>query len=152
MRHPYFKTAPGDPAPLTLTVERRIRFEEVDPLGIVWHGRYPSYFEDARTALGDTYGIGYLDFHGQGIVTPIKRMQVDYELPLKFGETCSITASLYWTRAARINYGFEIRNQEGKLTTTGCSVQLFLNLEGCLLMAPPDFYADFCLQWAQGTI
>ena len=152
MKPPYFKTSPGDPTPLTFTVERTVRFEEVDPLGIVWHGRYPSYFEDARVALGDRYGIGYLDFHRENLVTPIKQMHVDYALPLRFGETCRITALLYWTRAARMNLGFEIRNRAGEITTTGYSVQLFLDGKGSLLMAPPDFYLDFCERWEQGLL
>ena len=84
---------------------RTIRFEEVDPLGIVWHGRYPSYFEDARVALGDRYGIGYADFHRERVAAPIKQMQTNYILPLRFGERCTITALLHWTEAARINYG-----------------------------------------------
>jgi len=152
MKTPYFKTYPEAPAPLTFTVERKVRFEEVDPLGIVWHGRYPSYFEDARVALGDRFGIGYLDFHREHLVTPIKQMHLDYNLPLRFGETCYVTALLYWTRAARMNMGFEIRNASGDVTTTGYSVQLFLDTEGGLLMAPPDFYLDICERWEQGTL
>ena len=26
----------------------RVRFNETDPLGIVWHGIYSTYFEDGR--------------------------------------------------------------------------------------------------------
>ncbi len=152
MKPPYFKTPSGAPAPLTFSVARTIRFEEIDPLGIVWHGRYPGYFEDARVALGDRYGIGYLDFHREQLVTPIRQMHIDYHLPLRFKEICTITALLYWTRAARMNMGFEIRNAAGDLTTTGYSVQLFLDTEGTLLMAPPDFYLEFCERWEQGTL
>ena len=60
MRKPYFPSRKRDPSPLRVTVERRVRFEETDPLAIVWHGRYASYFEDARSAAGEKYGIGYL--------------------------------------------------------------------------------------------
>ncbi|MFP3594736.1 acyl-CoA thioesterase, partial [Chryseobacterium sp. SIMBA_038] len=31
---------------LTCTEEVRVRFNETDPLGIVWHGHYIVYFED----------------------------------------------------------------------------------------------------------
>lgn len=36
------------------------RFSEVDSMNIVWHGSYPLYFEDAREAFGEKYGLGYL--------------------------------------------------------------------------------------------
>ena len=41
MRRPYFPFKQDAPEPLRAIVRRRVRFEEVDPLGIVWHGRYP---------------------------------------------------------------------------------------------------------------
>jgi len=152
MKRPYFKTAPNAPRPLLGEVRRTVRFEEVDPLGIVWHGHYPSYFEDARVSLGDRHGIGYLDFHRENVLTPIKRMQVDYILPLRFGELSTISAILHWTDAARINYEFEIRNRSGELTTTGCTVQLFLDRAGTVLMCPPPFYVEFLNRWARGEL
>ena len=51
----YFPEKEGTPKPLETSVARRVRFEEVDPLTIVWHGRYPSYFEDGRAAFGEKY-------------------------------------------------------------------------------------------------
>ena len=59
MIKPYFPSSKEQPLPLRIQAKRRVRFEEVDSLGFVWHGRYPSFFEDARTALGDKYDIGY---------------------------------------------------------------------------------------------
>ena len=29
-----------------------IRFSEVDSMGVVWHGNYAKYFEDAREEFG----------------------------------------------------------------------------------------------------
>ena len=72
MIKPYFKTDEGQPAPLPIRIRQKVRFEEVDSLGIVWHGRYASYFEDARVAFGEKYGIGYMDFYANGVVAPIK--------------------------------------------------------------------------------
>ncbi len=36
--------AQDGPPPLVRSVVRSVRFEETDPMGLVWHGRYPSYF------------------------------------------------------------------------------------------------------------
>jgi len=52
----YFPSTPDAPPPLVAQVNRKVRFEEVDTLGIVWHGRYPSYIEDGRTAFGEKFG------------------------------------------------------------------------------------------------
>ena len=152
MRKPYFKTAPGAPQPLSCTVERVVRFEEVDPLAIVWHGRYPSFFEDARVQLGEKFGIGYMDFYNQGILAPIKQMHVDYVKPLKFRERFTIEALLHWTEAARLNHEFILRNSAGEITTTGYTVQLFMDEQHNMLMLPPAFFENFCRRWKEGLL
>lgn len=152
MRKAYFRSQPEAPAPLRMTVERVVRFEEVDPLGIVWHGRYPSYFEDGRVLLGEQYGIGYMDFYHQGIVAPIKQLHVDYQKPLQFGERFSIEAILHWSDATRLNHEFILRNAAGEVTTSGYSVQLLMDREQNVLMLPPPFYADFRGRWQAGEL
>jgi acyl-CoA thioester hydrolase len=152
MQKPYFNTAAGQPAPLRVSVERRVRFEEVDPLGIVWHGRYPGYFEDARVAFGDRFGIGYLDFYGAGILAPVKKLHVDYQRPLRFDETFSIEGVLHWSEAARLNFEFVLRNAAGEVTTSGYTVQMLMDTEHTLLLVPPPFYQEFCRRWAQGEL
>src|SRR3974390_241329 len=103
MHKPYFPIVPEAPAPLSLVVPRRVRFEEVDSMGIVWHGCYPGYFEDGRVALGHRYGISYSDFIREQIPVPVRQMQVDYHRPLHFEEDFEIRTILHWSEAARIN-------------------------------------------------
>jgi acyl-CoA thioester hydrolase len=152
MRKPYFPFRQEDPLPLRHTVERRVRFEEVDALGIVWHGRYPSYFEDARAALGEKYGVGYMDFHKQGVVAPITRLYVDYHRPLRFQETFTTEGILHWSDAARINTEFILRDSQGQVTTTGYTVQVMLDFNEELLMVPPAFYVEFRERWKAGAL
>ena len=148
----YFKEVEGAPAPLRSVLQRPVRFEEVDPLGIVWHGRYPSYFEDGRVDLGQRYGIGYMDMRDNGIAAPIKQMHVDYLKPLSFGDTAHIETLLHYNEAARLNYEFIIRNGAGEITTTGYTVQLFVDADQNLLMAPPDFHAELLARWREGNL
>lgn len=152
MQKAYFKTTAGQPAPLRVTVERRVRFEEVDPLGIVWHGRYPGYFEDARVAFGDRFGIGYMDFYRQGILAPIKKLHVDYRRPLRFGDPFTIEGLLHWSEAARLNFEFILRNAAGEVTTSGYTVQMLMDAEHNVLLVPPPFYQAFCERWARGDL
>lgn len=152
MKKAYFRPQEGAPEPLRCTVERVVRFEEVDALGIVWHGRYPSYFEDGRVLLGEKYGIGYLDFYHQGIVAPIKQLHVDYQRPLQFGELFTIEAILHWTDAVRLNHEFILRNADGEVTTSGYSVQLLMDDKKNVLMLPPPFYENFRQRWLAGEL
>lgn len=152
MIRPYFPHRPGDPAPLRARVERQVRFEEVDPLGIVWHGRYPSYIEDGRVALGETFGIGYLEMYRQGVVAPIRKLHLDYHRPLRFPDRFSIEAIFHWSEAVRLNYEFIIRDAAGEIATTGYTVQMLLDREENVLLVPPPFFAEFRQRWRQGEL
>ncbi|MDR3073552.1 MAG: acyl-CoA thioesterase [Deltaproteobacteria bacterium] len=159
-RYPYFEPEPLPDGrlvePLSVAVERVGRFEEVDALGMVWHGRYASYFEDARVALGERYGFAYGTLYAAGLVTPIRRMHVDYLAPLSFRQRCRITATLHWTGAARINTAYRIEDMDGARLTTGYTVQLFVQAgvtgDDAVHVTMPDAYAAFCERWKTGAL
>ncbi len=151
MNKPYFQSIPGAPAPLHAIVKRQVRFEEVDSIGIVWHGRYPGYFEEARVALGNKYGVGYSDFIRNKLPVPIRQLGVDYFEPLFFEDEIEIEAVLHWSEAARINYEYIIRREE-TVVCTGYTVQLMLDESLELLLSPPPFYADFMEKWKKGLL
>jgi acyl-CoA thioester hydrolase len=147
---PYFKRDPETPPPLSVTVTQRVRFEECDPLGIVWHGRYTSYFEDARVASGEKFGIGYMTFYNQGVSTPLKQMRHDYIKPMMFNDTFTTEALLHWSEAARLNYEFIIRDKNQERVATGYTVQLMLERDFTVMLTPPPFYLEFMNDWRKG--
>jgi len=149
---PYFNIRKEAPEPLRFKVERKVRFEEVDPLGIVWHGRYPGYFEDARGGLGERYGINYLEFYKNGVIAPIKKMHVDYHRPLTYPDIFTIEGILHWSDAARLDFEYIIRDNKGDVMTTGYTVQVMLDLEKNLYMVLPPFYMEFCQRWKAGGL
>ena len=151
MNKPYFQPVPNAPASLHTTIKRPVRFEEVDSIGIVWHGRYPGYFEEGRVALGNKYGVGYSDFIRNKLPVPIRQLGVDYLEPLFFENEIEIEAILHWSEAARINYEYIIRRDE-KVVCTGYTVQLMLDESFELLLSPPPFYVDFMEKWKKGLL
>ncbi|UCG48567.1 MAG: acyl-CoA thioesterase [Phycisphaerales bacterium] len=152
MRKSYFRPVKGAPPPLCLTISRRVRFEEVDSMNVVWHGRYASYFEDGRVALGNRYGISYSDFIRERIPVPIRQIQIDYYHPLMFEDDFEIKTILHWSDAARINFEYVISNAAGKLVCTGCTVQMMLDQDLNILLTLPPFFAAFLERWKRGEL
>jgi len=158
MKHfPYFTPSPclnGQPAPepLRFTVERIVRFEEVDLMAVLWHGHYASYFEDARVALGRFYNIGYQMMMQHKVMAPVRQMYVDYRAPLAFHERCTITALLHWSEAARLNLSYLIKNQAQEIVATGYSVQMFIDAQREVMLEQPAFLHDFCRRWQSGEV
>ncbi|HEX5025019.1 MAG TPA: acyl-CoA thioesterase [Agriterribacter sp.] len=125
-------------------IEINVRFNEADPLGIVWHGHYIRYFEDGREAFGNEHGIGYLDFYRQGLIIPIVSIQCDFKRSLKYGERVIVETIYMPCEAAKLKFEYRLFNAStGQLVATGSSVQVFLDKETSVLQLvnPPFFEA-----------
>lgn len=125
-----------------------VRFPEVDALGIVWHGHYVGYLEQAREALGRARGIDYLTVRDEhGLVIPVVHVALDYLAPARYGETIQVRTRLHPDERARLLFTYELIGPEGTKLATGVSVQVFTHPDGTLVLNRPAFYVALCAQW-----
>jgi acyl-CoA thioester hydrolase len=122
--------------------EVKVRFNEADPLGIVWHGHYIRYFEDGREAFGTEHGIGYLDFYKHGIVVPVVNIECSYKRSLKYGETVTVETIFVPCEAAKLKFDYRLyKSGTAEVVATGSSVQVFLDREtSALQLINPVFF------------
>ncbi|MCM1040970.1 MAG: acyl-CoA thioesterase [Bacteroides sp.] len=126
---------------LNASTEFSVRFSEVDSMGIVWHGNYALYFEDAREAFGKKYHIGYHDILKSGYGAPVVEMQISYKRAMPYGTMARAIAFFVNTVAAKVIFEYEIRSMDDNiLLASGRSVQVFIDDKGQLVLFNPDFY------------
>jgi acyl-CoA thioester hydrolase len=121
----------------------RVKFNDADPLGIVWHGNYIGYFEEGREDFGRMHGISYLDIHENDFTTPIVKSTCDHKLPLKYGDTFTVETAILNTPAAKMIFRYEIFNQDNLLVCSGETIQAFVHIDGDLSLYPPKFYEEW---------
>ena len=126
-----------------------IRFSEVDSMGVVWHGHYAKYFEDAREEFGRKYDLGYLMMYDKGYFEPLVELSFKYKRPLIYGMKPEIEVVYRPTEAAKIVFDYEIRDRETKeVFATGHSVQVFMDKNTYeLVLSSPDFYEEWKQRW-----
>ncbi|MEZ5042533.1 MAG: acyl-CoA thioesterase [Saprospiraceae bacterium] len=127
----------------TKTVE--VCFSDVDSLQIVWHGRYVKYFEDGRECFNKQYGIGYLDILDEGYVVPIVSVNVKYNKVLRYGDIIDVETTFEDSDAAKINFSYQVFNQDRELVCSGKTCQVFTDKNMNLVMVQPAFFK----QWRQ---
>ena len=132
-----------NPSNLTVTTEIRIRFNETDSLGIVWHGHYISYFEDGREAFGRQHGISYLDVFENGFATPIVKSSCEHKLSLKYGDVVKIETTFINTQSAKMTFKYKIFDAKNQVVCTGETVQVFLNNKGEMVLNNPPFFEEW---------
>ncbi|HOY39796.1 MAG: acyl-CoA thioesterase [Bacteroidales bacterium] len=129
---------------LTVRKEIEIRFNEVDSMGIVWHGNYATYFEDAREEFGRKYNLGYLRMFAEGFYTPLVSLDFSYKHPLIYGDKAIVEIVYIPVEAAKICYKYKIYSlPKNTLIATGSSIQVFLDKNYQLIWNNPDFYIEW---------
>ncbi|MEW5804643.1 MAG: acyl-CoA thioesterase [bacterium] len=147
----YFQPVEGAPPPLLIQIKRRVKFSEVDVMGIAWHGRYPAYFEEGWAELGRHCGLSYRDFHDANIHAPIVQLHIDYHRPLYLDEEFTITASFIWSEGARLHTEYSLIKEDGKFASTGYTIQMFVDgitKEACLIS--PEILERCRSRWQAG--
>jgi len=130
---------------LNSTTKIQVRFNEADPLGIVWHGHYIRYFEDGREAFGNIHGLGYLEVYKQGFVIPIVSVNCNFKKSLRYGDNVIVETKYIPCEAAKMKFNYRLFNAAtNDLVATGSSVQVFLDKESSTLqLNNPPFFCEW---------
>ena len=130
---------------LEITIELAVRFSEIDAMGVVWHGNYLKFMEDAREEFGKKYNMEYLDVYGQGYFTPIVNSNINHKAPVYYGQKVGVTVKLEFRSAAKIVFHYEIYNLDTEeLAAVGTTTQVFLHEKSRTLeLSKPAFYVEW---------
>ena len=70
-----------------------VPFYDIDPMGVVWHGNYVKYFEEARCGLLRSLGTDYAALETEGTLLPVVSLEIKYMRPCLFGQELAIEVS-----------------------------------------------------------
>jgi len=79
---------------ISAEIEIKAPFYDVDAMGIVFHGNYVKYLEDARCALLDEIGYDYATMVESGYVWPVVGMSIKYISPIRFKQVVKVRVTL----------------------------------------------------------
>lgn len=127
---------------LKSSIQVPVRFSETDAMGVVWHGNYLKFFEDAREQFGRDFGIEYLDVHAKGYFIPIVKSEISHKSSIFYGETAQVNIVLEKHDSAKIVFRYEVINNATKqVAATGMTMQVFMFAsDRTLELIKPEFY------------
>jgi len=126
------------PEPLRgLSVQIPVRFAECDSYGVVWHGHYALYLEQAREALTARFGFTAAKALTMGYRVPVTRMEIRYRAPIVADTFVLVTARLRPPDVARFLVDYEIRGESGELLAEASTEQVVVKASGELLLTLP---------------
>jgi acyl-CoA thioester hydrolase len=120
-----------------------VPFHDVDLAGVVWHGHYMKYLENARWAVMDRIGFGLDAMIGSGYLWPIISAQLKYVRAVRYGDRLRVQGSLVeWETRLAINYVIVDCRDEGRVARAQ-TVQVAVDkTSGVMQFASPPCLLD----------
>lgn len=112
--------------------------------GIVWHGTYLTWMEEARVEYLRSIGIEFADLVSMGCDLPVVDLSLRYHLPIQLGVSALVKVRLVESKGVRINWDYEIQSYDRQKTfLTGKVVLVGVDRDKGKIMRqlPPQFQA-----------
>lgn len=136
--------------PLEAEVTLVTTFQDADPMGVIYHGNYFRFFEEARRVMMEKIDYGYLKMTESGFMWPVIDVQVKYVRAIAFNHPIRVKARLTeWENRLRVHY--EIYDaQTGQRMTKGHTTQVAVGIEDKeMRLASPEALLERVAQWHQ---
>ncbi|MNO66011.1 Acyl-CoA thioester hydrolase YbgC [compost metagenome] len=87
----------------------RVRYQETDQMGVVYHANYLSWFESGRTEMFRELGFAYRSLENMGVLLPVTSADLQFKSPARYDDLVAVYARLATFSALRVVYEYEIR-------------------------------------------
>jgi acyl-CoA thioester hydrolase len=127
---------------ISATIEATVAFHDIDIVGVMWHGHYLKYLENARWALMNQIGFGFEVMSASGFAWPIVEMHVKYVHAARLNDQLRVRASLVeWENRLAVNY--LVVRADGERLARAKSVQVAVDVHsGALQFTTPPPLLD----------
>ena len=123
------------------SIKIKVRYCETDQMGLVHHGSYINYFEEARISWISNLGFFYSEMEKSGIILPVSKLNVSYLRPAYFDDELVVNVELAELPTSRLIFNYTIKNKD-EVVVTGTTVLAFLNKETKKPVRCPDYMLE----------
>ena len=107
----------------------KVQLYDLDPMRIVWHGNYPRFLEQARSALFEKISFGYREMSESTFAWPIVDLRIKYVRPINPNQMVKVTATLVeYENRLKTNYVINDAGT-GEILTKAHTIQVTVDRE-----------------------
>jgi len=111
----------------TFSTSTRVRYSETDQMGYCYYGNYAQFFEIGRVETMRSLGVSYKSLEENDIMLPVKEFSVSYHSPAYYDDLLIIKTTITAIKGAKIDFSYEIFNEQNHLICTALTVLVFIN-------------------------
>ncbi len=104
----------------------RVRYQETDQMGVVYHSNYFVWFEIGRTEFFRELDLEYRVMEANNILVPVVDVGCKYKMPAKYDDELIIRTKAVSLKSVKIGFEYEIlRALDDKILATGHTIHAF---------------------------
>jgi len=120
----------------------RVRYSDVDQMGVVYYGNYGMFYEIGRSEMVRDMGFPYIEIENRGIVMPVYSVESRYRNVIKYDELITIETTVKELPTAKMKFHHRIYNEDGTLAHEASVVLVFMDMKTKKLVRAPKVLLD----------
>ncbi|TFE27827.1 acyl-CoA thioesterase [Cohnella luojiensis] len=94
----------------------RVRYQETDQMGVVYHANYLNWFEIGRTEWVRQAGIAYKEVEARGLLLPVTDVEASFKQPALYDDWITVCTRVAEMTSIRVR--FESRIVSGDMSAS----------------------------------
>ena len=117
--------------------------QHTDHAGVLWHGYYINWLEEARIDALSKVGIKYIDLIKDGYEMPVVSIEIKYKSPILHGEEILIESEFVINESPRIKINSNFIGRNNIITTSSSIDLVLINKENfSIIRKKPKFFLE----------
>jgi acyl-CoA thioester hydrolase len=101
----------------------RVRYQETDQMGVVYHANYLNWFEIGRTEWIRARGMTYEALEKRGLLLPLTNAEIKFRLPARYDDQLTIYTKMIEYSSVRVKFASEIRRRPQEKTPAAAEAE-----------------------------
>ena len=117
--------------------------QHTDHAGVLWHGYYLNWLEEARLDALSKAGLKYIDLIKDGYEMPVVSIDIKYKSPIYHGEVILIESEFIINKSPRINIKSNFIGSNNTIMTSATIDLVLINKENfSIVRKKPKFFSE----------
>ena len=124
-------------------IRKEVMPQHTDHAGVLWHGYYLNWLEEARIDALFKVGIKYIDLIRDGYEMPVVSIEIKYKSPILHGEEILIESEFVINESPRIKINSNFIGRNNIITTSSSIDLVLINKENfSIVRKKPKFFLE----------
>jgi len=124
-------------------IRKEVMPQHTDHAGVLWHGYYLNWLEEARIDALFKVGIKYIDLIKDGYEMPVVSIEIKYKSPILHGEEILIESEFVINESPRIKINSNFIGRNNIITTSSSIDLVLINKENfSIIRKKPKFFLE----------